>query len=150
MMSAIAKSFNFDRCVCFSGGLKFVNEKKHLQLKRGNDAVLDFNFIVDSGEAVNEVLFGYQKSKEIKQIIAIQTRDLVFNPKLNVTLRNKIDINADLTSTAKLVLSKVTEKTLFDITFYCNIKYSDLRGSKEKKSEIKLEIVCKYSTNEFS
>ena len=148
-MCAITFCFNFDCCVYISVGLKFVNEKKHLQLKRGDDAVFDFNFIVNSGETVKEVLFGYEESKKINQIIAIYTGDLVFNPKLNVTLRNKIEITVDLTSTAKLVLSKVTEETLFDITFYCKIKYTAHEGSKEKKSEIKLEIVCKYSTNEF-
>ena len=129
--------------------MKFVNEKKHLQLKRGDDAVFDFSFIVDSGETVKEVLFGYDGSKEINQIIAVHTGNLTLNPKLNVSWRKKVDITVDLTSTAKLVLSKVTEKPLFDTTFYCNIKYTAGAESKEKKSEIKLEIVCKYSTNEF-
>ena len=131
--------------------MKFVNEEKHLQLKRGDDAVFDFNYIVDSnsGEAIEEVLFGYYGSKEIKQIIAIQTENLVFNPAFNATWKHKIDITADLTSTAKLKLSKVTEETLFDIVFYCEIKYTTSTGLKEKISEIKLEIVCKYATNEF-
>ena len=128
-----------------------MNEKKHLQLKRGDDAVLDFNYIVDSnsGEAIEEVLFGYYGSKEIKQIIAIQTEKLVFNPAFNATWKNKIDITADLTSTAKLKLSKVTEETLFDITFYCDLKYAVGAESIVQISKIKLEIVCKYATNEF-
>ena len=147
--SAVTYCFNFDCFDYFSGGLKFVNEKKHLQLKRGDDAVFDFSFIVDSGETVKEVFFGYDGSKEINQIIAVHTGNLVFNPKLNVFWSNKVDITVDLTSTAKLVLSKVTEKSLFDITFFCKIKYTVGAELIEKKSKIKLEIVCKYSTNEF-
>ena len=131
----------------FRGGLKFLKEEEHLQLKRGDDAKFDFNYIVDSnnGEVVTEIVFGYYKTENFKQIIAIQTQNLDFNPSVNVTWKDRINITANLTSKAELKLTKVTDKTLFDITFYCNIKYGG--GQVEIVSKIKLEIVCKYPVN---
>ena len=131
----------------FPGGLKFLKEEEHLQLKRGDDAKFDFNYIVDSnnGEVVTEIVFGYYKTENFKQIIAIQTQNLDFNPSVNVTWKDRINITANLTSKAELKLTKVTDKTLFDITFYCNIKYGG--GQVEIVSKIKLEIVCKYPVN---
>ena len=131
----------------FPGGLKFLKEEEHLQLKRRDDAKFDFNYIVDSnnGEVVTEIVFGYYKTENFKQIIAIQTQNLDFNPSVNVTWKDRINITANLTSKAELKLTKVTDKTLFDITFYCNIKYGG--GQVEIVSKIKLEIVCKYPVN---
>ena len=119
-------------------------------MKKGDNVVFDFSYMVDNshGEALKDVVFGYYENGDSKQIIAIQTENLFFNPGFNVTWKNKTDVTADLTSTAKLKLSKVTEETLFDIVFYCEITYTTSTGLKEKKSEIKLEIVCKYATNE--
>ena len=137
-------------CVYYLARLKFGIKKEHLQLKKGDNAVFDFSYIVDNshGEALKDVVFGYYENGDSKQIIAIQTENLFFNPGFNVTWKNKTDVTADLTSTAKLKLSKVTEETLFDIVFYREITYTTSTGLKEKKSEIKLEIVCKYATNE--
>ena len=128
----------------FPGGLKFLKEEEQVQLKRGDDAEFDFNYIVDSnnGEVVTEIVFGYYKTENFKQIIAIQTQNLDFNPSLNVTWKNRMNITADLTSKAELKLTKVTGKTLFDITFYYNIKYGGEQV--EIASKIKLKIVCKY------
>ena len=127
--------------------MKFLKEEEHLQLKRGDDAKFDFNYIVDSnnGEVVTEIVFGYYKTENFKQIIAIQTQNLDFNPSVNVTWKDRINITANLTSKAELKLTKVTDKTLFDITFYCNIKYGG--GQVEIASKIKLEIICKYPVN---
>ena len=126
-----------------------MNDKKHIQLKRGDDAVFDFSYIVNhsNGEAVKEVIFGYYEREMFKQIIAVHTKNLNlnFNPTFNTTWKGKINITADVTSTAKLKLRKVVEETLFDITFYCKIS----TGWKEKTSEIKLEIVCKYAINAY-
>ena len=135
----------------FLVGLKFVNDQEHLQLKKGDDAVFDFSYIVNSSnrEVVTEVVFGYYKREESKTIIAIQGENLTFNPTFNATWKSKIDITADLISTAKLRLRDVLEKTLFDITFYCGIKYESTEGSVEKPSKIKLEIVCKCTTNGY-
>ena len=131
----------------FPGGLKFLKEEEQVQLKRGDDAEFDFNYLVDSnnGEVVTEIVFGYYTTENFKQIIAIRTQNLDFNPSLNVTWKDRINITADLTSKAELKLTKVTDKTLFDITFYCNIKYGG--GQVEIASKIKLEIVCKYPVN---
>ena len=131
----------------FPSGLKFLKEEEHLQLKRGDDAEFDFNYIVDSnnGEVVTEIVFGYYKTENFKQIIAIQTQNLDFNPSLNVTWKNRINITADLTSKTELKMTKVTGKTLFDITFYCNIKCGGEQV--EIASKIKLKIVCKYPVN---
>lgn len=128
-----------------------MNKEKHLQLKIGDDAVLNFNYIVDSnnGEAVTEVIFGYYGREKVQQIIAIQGENLTLNPKLNVTWKSKINIIADLTSVAELNLTKVTEKSLFDITFYCDIRYYRPKESRSKSLDIKLEIVCKYATHDF-
>ena len=136
-------------CVYYLAGLKFGIKKEHLQLKKGDNAVSDFSYIVDNnhGEAVKYVVFGYYENEDSKQIIAIQTENLFFNPGFNATQKYKTDVTAYLTSTAKLKLSKVTEETLFHIVFYCEITYTTSTGLKEKKSEIKLESVCKYATN---
>ena len=127
--------------------MKFLKEEEHLQLKRGDDAEFDFNYIVDSnnGEVVTEIVFGYYRTENFKQIIAVQKKNLDFNPSLNVTWKDRINIAANLTSKAELKLTKVTEKTLFDITFYCSIKFDG--GQAEIASKIKLEIVCKYPVN---
>ena len=92
-------------------------------MKRGDDAEFDFIYIVDSnnGEVVTEIVFGHYKTENFKQIIAIQTQNMDFHPSLNVTWKDRINIIPDLTSKAELKLTKVTAKTLFDITFYCNI-----------------------------
>ena len=118
-------------------------------MKKGDNAVFDFSYIVDNihGEELKDVVFEYYENGDSKQIIAIQTENLFFNPGFNATWKNNTDFAADLTSTGKLKLSKVTEETLFDIVFYCEITYATSTGLKEKKSEIKLEIVCKYATN---
>ena len=90
---------------------------------------------ISHGEALKEVVFGYYKNGDSKQIIAIQTENLFFNPGLNATWKNKTDVTAHLTSTAKLKLSKVTEETtLFNIIFYCEITYTTSTGLKEKKN----------------
>ena len=117
-------------------------------MKKGDNAVFDFSYIVDNshGEALKYVVFGYYENEDSKQIIAIQTENLFFNPGFNATWKNNTGFTADLTSTGKLKLSKVTEETLFDIVFYCEITYATSKGLKEK-SEIKLETVCKYAAN---
>ena len=105
-------------------------------MKKGDNAVFDFSYIVDNshGEALKEVVFGYYKNGDSKQTIAIQTENLVFNPGFNATWKNKTDVTAHLTSTAKLKLSKVTEETLFDIVFYCERTCTTSTGLKEKKN----------------
>ena len=117
-------------------------------MKKSDNAVFDFSYIVDNihGEALKDVVFGYYENGNSKQIIAIQTENLFFNPGFNATWKNNTGFTADLTSTGKLKLSKVTEETLFDIVFYCEITYATSKVLKEK-SEIKLETVCKYATN---
>ena len=117
-------------------------------MKKGDNVVFDFSYMVDNshGEALKDVVFGYYENGDSKQIIAIQTENLFLNPGFIATRKNKTDATADLTSTAKLKLSKVTEETLFDIVFYCEITYATSKGLKEK-SEIKLETVCKYAAN---
>lgn len=134
----------------YSAGLKFLKNEKNLKLNSGDDAAFNFNYIVDNnhGEAAREVMFWFYKRNNLKQIIAIQIETLFFNPALNLTWSYKIDIKADLTSTAKLKLTEVTEEALSGITFFCNIKYKSQGFAMEETTlEIKLEIVCKYSRN---
>lgn len=58
----------------FLAGLKFSNEKKHLQLKKGDDALFDFSYIVNNSnrEAVKEMVFVHYEREDSKQIIAVQ------------------------------------------------------------------------------
>ena len=104
-------------------------------MKKGDNVVFDFSYMVDNshGEALKDVVFGYYENGDSKQIIAIQTENLFLNPGFIATWKNKTDVTADLTSTAKLKLSKVTEETLFDIVFYCERTCTTSTGLKEKK-----------------
>ena len=104
-------------------------------MKKGDNVVFDFSYMVDNshGEALKDVVFGYYENGDSKQIIAIQTENLFLNTGFIATWKNKTDVTADLTSTVKLKLSKVTEETLFDIVFYCERTCTTSTGLKEKK-----------------
>lgn len=124
-----------------------MNNQNNLQIKIGDDAVFYFTYMVysNNGLAVREVIFGYYKREHLKQTTALQRENLVFNPKLNVSWRPKINITADLNSVAEVKLTNAAEKDLFNITFYCSLKYDSAKGSGVKTTKIKLDVVCKYT-----
>ena len=99
-----------------------MNNQNNLQIKIGDDAVFYFTYMVysNNGLAVREVIFGYYKREHLKQTTALQRENLVFNPKLNVSWRPKINITADLNSVAEVKLINAAEKDLFNIKFYCS------------------------------